>query len=67
MSENLYQLFSETEKRTGEYFPVDGPPDTHGFVLKSTKRTGGAHTVGYLNLIRGTGHGADARNRAESR
>lgn len=45
----LYQLRSETEHVVGSYFPIDGPWDTHGVVLKSEPIDGE-----FLNLVRGT-------------
>ncbi len=58
MSGNLYQLYSKTMKVPGQYFPVDGPYDKHGYVVKSDliDRPGKYEDGAYLNLIRGTGN-----------
>ena len=62
--ENLYQLRSKFERRINSYFPVDGPHDTHGYVVKSEPKLDPYGKRYFLNLVRGTGHGADARERA---
>lgn len=53
MGNNLYQLRSTTRKPIGTYFPVDGPYDTHGIVLKSEEKTDKYGKKYYLNLVRG--------------
>lgn len=45
----LYQLRSKERKEVGSYFPIDGPWDTHGRVIKSEPLNEG----GFLNLVRG--------------
>jgi hypothetical protein len=57
MSGNLYQLRARYKVPVGQYFPVDGPHDTHGYVV-SHKDT---NEHGTLHLVRGTGNNADGR------
>lgn len=45
----LYQLRSKEKREVGSYFPIDGPWDTHGRVIKSEPLNEG----GFLNLVRG--------------
>lgn len=56
MSGHLYQLYSTTRLASRSYFPVDGPWDKHGYVLKSEPvecpQFSGQN---FLNLVRGTG------------
>ena len=60
MSFNMYQFRSKRKVPPGQYFPVDGPHDTHGYVI-SHKDT---NEEGTLHLVRGTGNGADGRRLA---
>ena len=54
MSNNLYQLYSKRKYVPGEYFAVNGPYDTHGYVVKFIKQeTDGPYRGRFLHLIRG--------------
>lgn len=45
----LYHLYSRRKKQPNDYFPIDGPWDTHGRVVSSKLEGDGR----YLNLVRG--------------
>lgn len=61
MTGNLYQLRSRFKHPPGTYFAIDGPHDTHGYVVKVLDED-----TQPLHLVRGTGHGADGRRLAEN-
>lgn len=61
MSGNLYQLRAKYKTPVGQYFAVDGPFDTHGYVVKVLHAAEGG---GFWHLVRGTGSGADGRRLA---
>ena len=62
MAGNLYKLRSLWKRPPGSYFPIDGPHDTHGFVIKVLDDQNCP-----LHLVRGTGHGEVGRMKAERR
>lgn len=53
MSGNLYQLCSPRNLEPGSYFAVNGPYDTHGYVVKSLSETLNTPDE-FWYLVRGT-------------
>ena len=56
MSHHLYQLWGAPGKKAGDHFPVNGPWDKNGYVLKTITEDCAPERPGQsLYLIRGTG------------
>jgi hypothetical protein len=52
MGQNLYQLYSRCKLLPNTYFAINGPYDTHGYVIKYIRKDKKL-IVPYLHLIRG--------------